>query len=61
MTPVIVFIIGNTIQKAVVTVTIGNYIHGVIVLEGSLYSQEYGIMLMQVLMLQGVSNCYDST
>ena len=39
---VIVFVIGNTIRKAVVTVMIGNYIHGVIVLEGSLFSREYG-------------------
>ena len=35
---VIVFVIGNTIRKAVVTVMIGNYIHRVIVL-----SREYGI------------------
>ena len=36
---VIVFVIGNIIQKAVVTVMTGNYIHGVIVLEGSLFSR----------------------
>ena len=35
---VIVFVIDNPIQKEVVTVMIGDYIHGVIVLEGSLYS-----------------------
>ena len=35
---VIVFVIGNTIRKAVVTVIIGNYIHWVIVLAGSLFS-----------------------
>ena len=40
---VIVFVIGNTIRKAVVTVMIGNYIHRVIVIEGSLFSREYGI------------------
>ena len=34
---VIVFVIGNTIRKAVV---IGNYIHRVI---GSLFSREYGM------------------
>ena len=39
---VIVFVIGNTIRKAVVTVMIGNYIHRVIVIEGSLFSREYG-------------------
>ena len=33
---VIVFVIGNTIPKAVITVMIGNYIHRVIVIEGSL-------------------------
>ena len=33
------FVIGNTIRKVVVTVMIGNYIHGVIVLEGSLFSR----------------------
>ena len=43
---VIVFVIGNTIRKAAVTVTIGNYIHRVIVIEGSLFSREYGIPLM---------------
>ena len=37
---VIVFVIGNTIRKEVVTVMIGNYIHGVIVLEGLLFSLE---------------------
>ena len=37
---VIVFVIGNTIRKAVVTVMIGNYIHRVIVIEGS---REYGM------------------
>ena len=42
---VIVFVIGNTIRKAVVTVMIGNYIHRVIVIEGSLFSQEYGIAI----------------
>ena len=36
---VIVFVIGNTIRKAVVTVMIGNYIHRVIVIEGSLFSR----------------------
>ena len=36
--------IGNTIRKAVVTVMIGNYIHRVIVIEGSLFSREYGII-----------------
>ena len=40
---VIVFVIGNTIRKAVVTVMIGNYIHRVIVIEGSLFSREYSI------------------
>ena len=40
---VIVFVIGNTIRKAVVTVMIGNYIHRVVVIEGSLFSREYGI------------------
>ena len=39
---VIVFVIGNTIRKAVVTVMIGNYIHRVVVIEGSLFSREYG-------------------
>ena len=39
---VIVSVIGNTIRKAVVTVIVGNYIHGVILLEGSLFSREYG-------------------
>ena len=38
---VIVFVIGNTIRKAVVTVMIGNYIHRV---EGSLFSREYGLL-----------------
>ena len=41
---VIVFSIGNTIRKAVVTVKVGNYIHGVIVLEGSLFSREYNMV-----------------
>ena len=40
---VIVFVVGNTIRKAVVTVMIGNCIHRVIVFGGSLYSREYGI------------------
>ena len=40
---VIVFVIGNTIRKAVVIVMIGNYIHRVVVIEGSLFSGEYGI------------------
>ena len=40
---VIVFVIGNTIRKAVVTVMIGNYIHRVIVIKGSLFSREYGM------------------
>ena len=40
---VIVFVIGNTIRKAVVTVMIGNYTHRVIVIEGSIFSREYGI------------------
>ena len=39
---VIVFVIGNTIRKAVVTVMIGNYIHRVVI-EGSLFSREYGM------------------
>ena len=42
---VIVFVIGNTIRKAVVTVMIGNYIHRVVVIEGSLFSREYGISI----------------
>ena len=46
---VIVFVIGNTIRKAVVTVMIGNYIHRVIVIEGSLFSREYGMFLELVL------------
>ena len=37
---VIVFVIGNTIRKAVVTVMIGNYIHRIIVIKGSLFSRE---------------------
>ena len=41
---VIVFVIGNTIRKAVVTVMIGNYIHGVVVIEGSLFYREYGMI-----------------
>ena len=36
---VIVFVI----RKAVVTVMIGNYIHGLVVVEGSLFSLEYGM------------------
>ena len=40
---VVVFVIGNTIRKAVVTVMIGNYIHRVVVIEGSLFSREYGM------------------
>ena len=36
------FVIGNTIRKAVVTVMIGNYIHRVVVIEGSLFSREFG-------------------
>ena len=43
---VIVFVIGNTIQKAVVTVMIGNYIHRVIVIKGSLFSREYGSLFI---------------
>ena len=39
---VIVFVVGNTIRKAVVIVMIGNYIHRVVVIEGSLFSREYG-------------------
>ena len=39
---VIAYVIGNTIRKAVVTVMLGNYIHRVIVIEGSLFSREYG-------------------
>ena len=42
---VIVFVIGNTIQKSVVTVMIGNYIHRVIIIAGSLFSREYGIII----------------
>ena len=40
---VTVFVIGNTILKEVVTVMIGNYIHRVNVIKGSLFSREYGI------------------
>ena len=40
----IVFVIGNTIRKAVVTVMIGKYIHRVIVIKGSLFSREYSII-----------------
>ena len=43
---VIVFVIGNTIRKAVVTVMIGNYIHRVVVIEGSLFSREYGMVAL---------------
>ena len=39
---VIVFVIGNTIPKAVVTVKIGKCIHRVIVIEGLLFSREDG-------------------
>ena len=35
---VTVFVIGNTILKEVVTVMIGNYIHRVNVIKGSLFS-----------------------
>ena len=49
---VIVFVIGNTIRKAVVTVMIGNYIHRVIVIEGSLFSREYGMLKSITIMLQ---------
>ena len=52
---VIVFVIGNTIRKAVVTVMIGNYIHRVIVIEGSLFSREYGIIE------SGDGNCKNCT
>ena len=41
---VIVFVIGNTIRKAVVIVMICNYIHRVVVIEGSLFYREYGII-----------------
>ena len=44
--PVIVFVIGNTIRKAVVTVMIGNNIHRVVVIEGS---REYGSVSIAVL------------
>ena len=43
---VIVFVIGNTFLKAVVTVMIGNYIHRVIVIEGS-YSPESTVLFLQ--------------
>ena len=46
---VIVFVIGNTIRKAVVTIMIGNYIHRVVVIEGSLFSRENGICLKKLL------------
>ena len=42
---VTVFVIGNTILKEVVTVMIGNYIHRVNVIKGSLFSREYGIVI----------------
>ena len=43
------FVIGNTIRKAVVTVMIGNYIHRVVIIEGSLFSREYNIMLEKLM------------
>ena len=50
---VTLFAIGNTIQEAVVTVAIGNYIRRVIVIGGSLYSRVYGIPLHSESIMQG--------
>ena len=35
-------LMGNTIQEPIVMVLIGNYVHGVNVIKGSIYSRVYG-------------------
>ena len=45
---------GHTIQETTVTVFIGNYIRGVNVIKGSLYSRVYGITLPAALLLDEI-------
>ena len=52
-------------MKAVVTVMIGNYIHRVTVIEGSLFTREYGInynnvSTLKVLGINPTVFCFDS-
>ena len=47
---------GHTIQETTVTVFIGNYIHRVNVIKGSLYSRVYGMVAKCVLNVESKFN-----